>query len=126
MSRILLVEDDTFLSDLYRDLLTGEGYEVDLAGDGEVGQKKILQGGYDLVLLDIMMPKKDGLTILKELSDEQKAKAGQIVMLTNLGQEAIIKEGFSLGAVGYLIKSALAPDQVLAEVQSFLVNAKAK
>jgi DNA-binding response OmpR family regulator len=120
MVRILIVEDDKFLSDLYQDLLTGEGYQVEIAEDGEVGEKKMAAGGYDLVLLDIMMPKKDGLTVLKTLTDDQKKKSGQIVMLTNLGQEAIIKEGFSLGAAGYLIKSALAPDQVLSEIRNFL------
>ena len=124
MARILLVEDDQFLRDLYVDLLGGEGYEMDTAEDGEVGLDKIRHKSYDLVLLDIMLPKKDGLAMLKELTEDEKKKAGQIVLLTNLGQEAIIKEGFSLGAVGYLIKSALAPDQVLAEVRNFLANVK--
>lgn len=124
MAHILLVEDDQFLRDLYVDLLTGEGYQMDTAEDGEVGLDKIRHGKYDLVLLDIMLPKKDGLALLKELTEDEKKKAGQIVLLTNLGQEAIIKEGFSLGAVGYLIKSALAPDQVLSEVKNFLANVK--
>jgi DNA-binding response OmpR family regulator len=124
MSKILLVEDDKFLSDLYQELLTSEGYMVQVAPDGEDALTQMRRGGYDLVLLDIMMPKKDGLGVLKELSAEQKKNNGQIVMLTNLGQEAIIKEGFSLGAVGYLIKSALAPDQVLAEVRNFLATGK--
>ena len=124
MASILVVEDDKFLIDLYTELLSDEGHTVDGAEDGEVALQKMNSNEYDLVLLDIMMPKKDGLTVLKELPDDRKRKVGQIVMLTNLGQEAVVQEGFSLGAVGHLVKSALAPDQVLAEVNNFLANAK--
>lgn len=124
MASILVVEDDKFLLDLYSELLSEEGHKVDHAEDGEVAIQKMSKNSYDLVLLDIMMPKKDGLTVLKELSEDQKKKAGQIVMLTNLGQEAVAQEGFDNGAVGHLVKSALAPDQVLSEVNNFLANAK--
>jgi DNA-binding response OmpR family regulator len=80
-----------------------------------------MQGGYDLVLLDIMLPKMDGLQILKGLKEKNiLSKNGPVVMLTNLGQDNIVKEGFELGASGYLIKSALTPDQVLHEVHTFL------
>ena len=70
--------------------------------------------------MDIMMAKKDGITLIKELSEDDKKHAGQIVMLSNLGQEALIREAISAGAVSYLIKSALAPDQILAEVSDLL------
>lgn len=118
--KILIIEDDQFLRDLYKDLLTDEGYQVETAVDGDEGLMTMQKGGFDLVLLDIMLPKKDGLSILKELSKDELKKCGQIVMLTNLGQDAIIKEGFALGAAGYLIKSALTPDQVLHEIRVFL------
>lgn len=119
--KILVVEDDEFLRELYDELLKGEGYEVTLAEDGEQGLTKISQGGFDLVLLDIMLPKMDGLEILRHLKDKPAAiKNGPTVLLTNLGQDSIIKEGFSLGASGYLIKAAMNPDQVLSEVKVFL------
>lgn len=124
MASILIVEDDKFLIDLYVELLSEEGHQVDQAEDGEIALQKLNKNEYDLVLLDIMMPKKDGLAVLKELPDDRKKKAGQIVMLTNLGQEAVVQEGFANGAVGHLVKSALAPDQVLAEVNNFLANAQ--
>lgn len=121
MARILVVEDDQFLRELYDELLREEGYEVDLAVDGQEGLDKSAAGGYDLVLLDIMLPKIDGLEVLRKLKEKSPQKAnGPIVLLTNLGQDSIIKEGFSLGAAGYLIKSAMNPDQVLAEVKVFL------
>ena len=125
MASILIVEDDKFLQDLYVELLSAEKYQVDVADDGEAVLDKLNHNEYDLVLLDIMLPKKDGLTVLKELSEDRKKKIGQVVMLTNLGQEAVVQEGFTLGAVGHLVKSALAPDQVLTEVGRFLAHDKA-
>lgn len=119
--RILVVEDDQFLRELYNELLTNEGYEVDLAEDGEVGLSKVQSGGYDLILLDIMLPKLDGLEILRRVKDRPaKFPNGPIVLLTNLGQDSIIKESFTLGASGYLIKSSMNPDQVLSEIKVFL------
>lgn len=119
--KILVVEDDEFLRELYEELLKGEGYEVSLAVDGQEGLDKLSAGGFDLVLLDIMLPKMDGLEILRHVKEKPPAaKNGPVVLLTNLGQDSIIKEGFSLGASGYLIKSAMNPDQVLSEVKVFL------
>lgn len=121
--RILIVEDEQFLRDLYYELLKEEGYRVEAVEDGERGYDKMVLGGYDLVLLDIMLPKIDGLTILQKLQKNPPRKPnGKIVLLTNLGQEGIIKEGFNLGATGYLIKSAMTPDQVLSEIKNFLTK----
>ncbi len=123
--KILVIEDDQFLRELYDELLRGEGYEVDLAEDGEQGLNKFLEGGYNLVLLDIMLPKIDGLDILRRAKEHKpKKENGPVVLLTNLGQDSIIKEGFSLGASGYLVKSALNPDQVLSEIKVFLHKGK--
>ncbi len=119
--RILIVEDDQFLREFYQELLQDEGYIIDTAAEGESASVKIHQGGYDLIMLDIMLPKKDGLQILKEHSQNPPQKSnGPIVVLTNLGQDAIIKSCFQLGAAGYLVKSALNPDQVLAELHNYL------
>jgi len=121
MAKILIVEDDQFLREFYQELLQAEGYLVDVAADGETGEKKIRQDNFNLILLDIMLPKKDGLQILKDLKAKPpSSKMGSIVILTNLGQDAVIKECFELGAQGFLIKSALNPDQVLTEIKSYL------
>lgn len=120
-TKILIVEDDQFLRDFYQELLASEGYSVDVAAEGETALEKIRQGGWNLVLLDIMLPKKDGLHILRELKTQPPALSnGPIVVLTNLGQDSIINQAFALGAGGYLIKSALNPDQVLAEIHNHL------
>ena len=121
--KILIVEDDQFLREFYQELLMQEGYLVDVASDGAEGEAELNQGGYDLVLLDLMLPKKDGVTLLKEAKFKTPSKPiGAIVILTNLGQESLIKQCFDLGAAGYLIKSALNPDQVLAEIKSYFKN----
>ncbi|MBU1000513.1 response regulator [Patescibacteria group bacterium] len=121
MKKILIIEDDQFLREFYQELLQAEGYFIDVAADGEVGLSKIQSNEYDLVLLDIMLPKKDGVQILRDLkSKPAKSSNVIIVILTNLGQDTIIKECFDLGAEGYLIKSALNPDQVLTEIKSYL------
>ena len=119
--KILIIEDDQFLRDFYQELLIAEGYQVEVAPDGEIALAKLSQGGWDLVLLDIMLPKKDGLQILQDIKDRPPACAvGPIVVLTNLGHDTVINKAFVLGAGGYLIKSALNPDEVLKEVKSFL------
>lgn len=119
--KILIVEDDQFLREFYQELLQAEGYNVDVAQDGEIGSQKVQKGGYDLLLLDIMLPKKDGLQILQELKDHPSQLPIKVkVILTNLGQDSIIKQSFNLGADGFLIKSALNPDQVLTEIKDFL------
>lgn len=121
VERILVVEDDQFLREFYQELLMAEGYFVDVAADGEAGLTKIKSNPFDLVMLDLMLPKKDGVQILRDLkAGGGKPKNTAIVVLTNLGQDMVIKECFDLGADGYLIKSALNPDQVLAEVKSYL------
>lgn len=124
--KILVVEDDQFLREFYQELLTAEGYFVDVAGEGETALYKLQNNEYDLALLDIMLPKKDGVQILRDLKVKgAKSQNLTIVVLTNLGQDLVIKECFELGADGYLIKSALNPDQVLTEVKSYLDKSNA-
>lgn len=123
--KILLIEDDQFLREFYVELLQGEGFIMDAASDGAEGFSKMHAGGYDLVLLDIMLPKKDGVQILADLKASPPAHPnGPIVMLTNIGQDSTIQTCFSYGAVGYIIKSALEPDQVITEIQNYLKPAE--
>ena len=119
--RILVIEDEAFLRDLYIEILSDAGFTVESAIDGQEGLKKIQQGGYDLILLDIVLPKMDGIEILKALKNNPPANPnGSIVMLTNLGQEAVISEGVSLGVRGHIIKSDYTPEQLVNEVKHLL------
>lgn len=121
MARILLVEDDKSAREFYELLLKDEGYQVETAVDGEEGFLKASEGGYDLILLDVILPKKDGLSVLQELKQTPpKVPNKKIVMLTVLNQDEFIKSALKTGADGYLMKPALKPDEILAEVRAFL------
>jgi len=120
--KILVVEDDANIRDLYTDLLTDEGYEVDSAVNGEEGYNKIINKIYDLTLLDLLLPKMTGIDLLMKLEEEyydykQKQK---FVVLTNLDQDPIIGKAITLGAKGYLIKTSLTPDKFLEEIKYYL------
>lgn len=126
VKKILIVEDDQYLRELYVEILEDEGYAVDHAADGEDGYQKMYKGGYDLVLLDIMLPKMDGIKILEKLKNETPPTKPNVsvVVLSNLGQESVIANAMSLGAKGYMIKSDHTPDQVILKVKGFLDQSK--
>ena len=120
MAKILIVEDDQFLRELYCDVLKAEGYVIDIAIDGEEGLKKIKEGGYNLVLLDIILPKIDGLEIMRRIKTDPSALPNKcVVFLTNLDKEEEIKEALQLGN-GYLIKSQITPGNLVQEVKTYL------
>lgn len=119
---ILLIEDEPAILALYKQVLSDAGFNIVTASDGEVGFDCILDTNWNLLLLDIMLPKKDGLEILKELKEYANWKKGKVIMLTNLNSEDIIKSAFDLGADGYLIKSEMQPDKLVEEVTSFLTT----
>ena len=118
--RILVVEDDLFLRELYTDILTAEGYKVDSAADGEEALQKIKVGGYDLVLLDIIMPKMDGLTVMRQVQTTPPQNTNKcVVFLTNLDKDEEIRTALKLGN-GYLIKSQITPGSLVEEVKMYL------
>lgn len=121
MAKILIIDDDTYIRELYKEILTSAGYQVIAADNGEAGLEEAAKGGFDLILSDIIMPKKDGLGFLKDYQVLRLQNPNaKIVMLTVLGEDSIIKSCLELGAIGYLIKSELTPDQVLNEVKNYL------
>lgn len=117
---ILVIEDDFFIRELYQRQLQKEGYKVEVAGDGTEGLEQSQKMQPNLILLDIMLPKLNGLDLLRTLKAKPETKDIPVILLTNLGQDSVIKEGFQLGAAGYLIKSAYTPSQVVEEVKRFL------
>lgn len=119
-THILIVEDDLFIRELYERQLSLAGYTVSSAADGPEGLEKMNQKVPNLLLLDIMLPKMNGLDVLKAIKAQDTTKEVPVILLTNLGQDSVIKEGFNLGADGYLIKSAYTPDQIIDEVKKFL------
>ncbi|HSW96763.1 MAG TPA: response regulator [Candidatus Saccharimonadales bacterium] len=118
--RILVVEDDSFLRQIYSDTLSAENYSVDVAVDGEEGFAKLKIGGYDVVLLDILMPKMNGFEVVEKLKTDPEYKGNNkvIIYLTNLDNEADIKRALELGN-GYLIKSQITPGDLAKEVKMY-------
>ncbi len=121
-NNILIVEDEHDIREIYAEVLNMAGYKVEQAADGEKGIQKIRDDNWDILLLDIMLPGKDGIKILKEIKDNPELKKGVIIALTNLNSENIIQEVFGSGADGYLIKSEITPDKVVEEVSRILAN----
>lgn len=120
---VVLVEDEADLRSLYSEILTDAGFAVEQAPDGDLALDKLKALPWDILLLDIMLPGKDGIGVLKELGLQNPGKKrGPVVMLTNLNSEPIIQESFKFGADGYLIKSEITPDKLLGEIQTYLDN----
>jgi len=118
--KILLVEDDVVLQKLYSDILTSAQYTVDTAADGDIAFTKMMQGGWDLILLDMILPKTTGLELVKKIKETPPAiPIKKIVFLTNLEKGKEIDEATALG-YSYLIKSNLNPDEFVNKVKSLL------
>jgi len=111
--KILIVEDDLFIRELYQKQLSMAGYEVDTAVDGLEGREKILGSQHNLILLDIMLPKMNGLDLLKNLKDDPTVKETPVIILSNLGQDSVVEKGLSLGADNYLVKADTTPMEML-------------
>jgi len=127
MQKILLVEDDKNARDLYQEILKSAGFEIETAIDGEDGLSKIKTGGYSLILLDVMLPKMDGLAVLAALKKEPpKTGNGPIVLLSNLAHDPVIKEALSLGAKDHITKSDVNPEQLIQKVKNLLVPQPAR
>lgn len=120
MSKILLIEDEPSIRDLYSRQLTKAGYTVATAEDGNKGLELLKSDTYDLLLLDIMLPGINGLQVLREFKTQNPNSQMKVVLLTNLGQDTVIKEGFTLGASAYLIKASYTPDQIVTEVNNLI------
>ncbi len=121
-NNILIVEDEHDIREIYAEVLSSAGYKVEQAQDGDQGMQKIRDVHWDLLLLDIMLPGKDGLKILKEIRENPELKKGPVISLTNLNSENIIQEAFGSGADGYLIKSEITPDKIVDEVNRILTG----
>jgi len=120
MKKILLVEDDPFLIDIYSTKLKESGFSVEVASDGESALRKVKEKEPDLVILDIVLPQLDGWEILRQIKSDPKLNNIKIIILSNLGQKEEVERGVELGAVKYLIKAHYTPSEVVAEIKQLL------
>jgi len=118
--KILLIEDDQFLSSLLKNRLTREGVEVIHAADGESALAVLKTTKPDLILLDIILPKKSGFEVMEEIRQDPQLENAPVIIISNLGQPEDVQKGQELGAVEYFIKAKTSIDDLIQNVLGFL------
>ncbi len=119
-TKILLVEDDAFLVGMYVSKLDREHFQTFVASDGEKGLELARQVKPDVVLLDIILPRMDGFSVLGNLKNDPETKNIPVILLTNMGQEQDMQRGLALGAADYLLKANYMPSEVIDRVKEIV------
>lgn len=118
--KILLIEDEPEVADIYTLSLKQHGFNVITALDGKEGIKLAKKEKPDLVLLDIILPNKDGFSVLKDIKKDKNIKTTPVILLTNLGQAQDQRFAHDLGALDYLVKAQNTPEEVSLKVAKVL------
>ena len=116
----MIVEDDNFLAEIYQKKFELEGFKVSVASNGEKALVDIKKKMPDLVLLDVLLPKLDGFSVLEKLKADAAVKDIPVILLTNLGQQDDVQRGLDRGAADYLIKTHFKPSEVVDKVKKVL------
>jgi DNA-binding response OmpR family regulator len=113
--KILCIEDERFISDLYTRALTNAGYDVMVVDDGEIGLHHAVSGDYDIILLDIMLPTMNGVDMLYKMKDPLVTPPlrSKVIITTNLDQKEDIRKKVEEMADGYLIKAEITPRELV-------------
>ena len=119
--RVLVVEDEADIRRLVSIKLKGAGYEVSTANDGEEGLAAAVRDKPDLLVSDVMMPKKDGYTMVREVRDALGSEAPVVIMLTSRGQDSDVATGLDSGADDYIVKP-FAPRELIARIQVVMLR----
>lgn len=122
MTKLLIIEDDSLMLRMYQKIFTFEKYEVDTAKDGVEGLDKARASKPTLILLDVMMPKMNGLEVLEKLKNDEELKKIPVIMLTNLAGQQDAERALSKGAIKYIIKSEHEPKEVAAMVKEIIAG----
>ncbi len=116
MKKILIVEDERIVRNLVKKKLVAEGYEVELAVDGKDGLEKIEEADPDLVLLDILMPRMNGIEFLEEIRKIEKFKKLPVIIVSNSGQPVEIDKARKLGVEEWIVKTEFDPREIIKKV----------
>ena len=120
MAKILVVEDDTLLSSLVVRALQSEGMDTQAAYDGIEATERIKSWQPDIVLLDIIMPNKDGLAVLEDLRADPITVAMRVIMMSNLSDPESIEHAKRFNVLDYIVKATTTPHEIAAKVKSVL------
>ncbi len=118
--KVLIIEDDVFFQKFYKTQLEAKGFELDIASNGVEGLKKIESFKPDIILLDIIMPEKDGFEVLESLSKDGSIKNLAILVFSTLGQDKDVKRAMELGAKGFINKSFFDFDALLEKINQIV------
>lgn len=124
--KVLIIEEDYFLRKIYRNKLTLAGFEFIEATNGVEGLNKVIFEKPDIILLDLILPRKNGFDVLIEMKKNQELKNIPVIILSVLGQESDIKRAFSLGAQEYLVKSEICLSEVVDKIKYWARKIKKK
>lgn len=120
MNRILIVEDEEFLMRALKDNLESEGCATDTAANADEAMERIKRERPNLILLDLLMPKKDGFYVLEEVKKNPEWKLIPVIVLSNLGGDAEIKRALEMGADDYFVKSQHPIEEVIEKIKEYL------
>jgi DNA-binding response OmpR family regulator len=120
MKKIMIVEDDLALYNVYSMELRIKGYEVANVPDGNAAVEAVRTQRPDLVLLDLMLPGKNGMQILEEIKTDEELMATKVVMLTNYGTDENVNKALNLGAEDYMLKYNIVPSELSEKVAHYL------
>jgi DNA-binding response OmpR family regulator len=119
---VLLVEDDPFLSSLLTNRLLKESIEVKHAKDGQEALDILKEYKPDLILLDLILPKKSGFEVMEGIRQDPQLSEAPIIIISNLGQPEDVQRGQELGAIEYFIKAKTSIDDLVGNIKGFLVG----
>lgn len=122
--KILVVEDEEVLAKVLQEKLEKSGYKVTVASDGEDALAKAKDVSPDAIVLDLLLPKKNGFEVLEVLKSDQALKMIPVVVVSNLGEDSDIKRALSLGAADYYVKSEHPINEIVEKIQNVLLQAK--
>lgn len=117
MKKILFVEDEMRFQKMIEDLFRVEGFELFSAYDGESGLRMAREKSPDLILLDLILPKRNGFEVLEELKNDQQLSKIPVIVLTNLEGVRDVEKAFSLGARTYLVKANYSVSDILEKIK---------
>ncbi len=120
--RILVIEDDRSLQSALTEMVGQAGYEVSSALDGEEGLQKAIEIKPDLILLDIILPKKDGYEVLQQVKKNEQTKDIPVLILTNLEEVDNVRKALDLGATTFMVKSDFSLKDVMTKIEEALAK----
>ena len=122
--QVLVVEDEDVLAKVLQEKLERSGYSVTIASDGEEALRIAASSKPDVIVLDLLLPKKNGFEVLDELKKNGELKMIPVVVVSNLGEDSDIKRALALGAADYYVKSEHPINEIIEKIQNVLIHPK--